>query len=331
MKRLLLIASAAAVLSSCAVTRTRTARTVDLDSEITQMPTVVELDIAETREYSEVFRWTNSLIQFNRRVSVRAMTDEAVAGLLERSGADVLVEPHVSVDRDIRLFATDYTLTVSGYPARYSSFRTATAEDIEKITAMRGPAERSPLRLADYLRTKSLAAPHGTVGTMSVAGIGDSAPRWTRKNGYMGMVDAGLILGSSDGREDGLHVSTTHGVLFANRFFLGIGVGYQHIPQYWSGYNRDNLWSHNYYDYRKTDMVNMFLNYRAYILKRKVSPFVDARIGLNYSSTEIAPDTSWGMYWDAGVGLSVGRFNVSGVYAQYAETDGFKIKIGITF
>lgn len=82
-------------------------------------------------------------------------------------------------------------------------------------------------------------------------------------------------------------------------------------------------------------MMNAFFNFRAYALKRRFSPFLDARIGYNYCNKNYNDIDSQsgdsGLYWDAGIGLSVGRFNVSGVYAQYAHTDGFKIKFGVTF
>lgn len=74
MKRLIIIAAVASVMASCAVTKTRTARTADISSEITQMPTVVELDVADKREKSDVFEWANRMFSFKRRIGVKEKT-----------------------------------------------------------------------------------------------------------------------------------------------------------------------------------------------------------------------------------------------------------------
>lgn len=333
MKRLIIIAAVASVMASCAVTKTRTARTADISSEITQMPTVVELDVADNREKSDVFEWANRMFSFKRRIGVKEKTQEAVAQILERTDADVLIEPKVSVDRRIKPFATDYTLSVSGYPAKYKAFRTVTVEDIETVNALRKPAEHRTIRIADYMRPQTAHLSRQTRNTVAIAYAVTKKPRWERKSGYMGMVDAGFILGCKYGAEDGLHISTTHGALVAHRFFFGLGLGYQFIPEFVC---RDPSYYFGYgSDYGEAHMMNAFFNFRAYALKRRFSPFLDARIGYNYCNKNYNDIDSQsgdsGLYWDAGIGLSVGRFNVSGVYAQYAHTDGFKIKFGVTF
>jgi len=268
------------------------------------------------------------MFSFKHRIGVKDKTQEAIAQILERTDADVLVEPRVSVDRKIKPFATDYTLSVSGYPAKYAAFRTASVEDIETVNALRKPAVHRTIKIADYMRPQTAHLSRQTRETITIADAVTRKQRWERKSGYMGMVDAGLILGCGDGREDGLQISTTHGALVAHRFFFGLGLAYQVIPQF-------GVYEYNYYgsgyDYDTAHMLNGFFNFRAYALKRRVSPFLDARIGFNYSSISPYEGGSTGLYWDAGIGLSVGRFNISGVYAQYADTDGIKIKIGVTF
>jgi len=59
MKRFIIIAAAASVFASCAVTKTHSARTATVRSEITQMPTVVELDVAGA--YSGAYPFTFQL------------------------------------------------------------------------------------------------------------------------------------------------------------------------------------------------------------------------------------------------------------------------------
>ncbi len=334
MKRLIIIAAVASVMASCAVTKTRTARTADISSEITQMPTVVELDVADKREKSDTFEWTNRMFSFKHRIGVKDKTQEAIAQILERADADVLVEPRVSVDRKIKPFATGYALSVSGYPAKYTAFRTASAEDIETVNALRKPAGHRTIKIADYMRPQTAHLSRQTRETVTIADAVIRKQRWERKSGYMGMVDAGLILGCGNGMEDGLHISTTHGALVAHRFFFGLGLAYQVVPRYMAGESGYYDSRYGYYDTcdgETSHMLNGFFNFRAYALKRRISPFLDARIGFNYSSISPYDSSSTGLYWDAGIGLSVGRFNISGVYAQYADTDGIKIKIGVTF
>lgn len=335
MKRFIIIVAAASVLASCAVTRTHSARTATVQSEITQMPTVVELDVAEKREKSDIFEWTNRMFSFKRRTGVKEKTQEAVAQILERADADILIEPKVSLDRKIKPFATDYTLSVSGYPAKYKAFRTASVEDIETVNALRKPATHSTIRIADYMSPQTAHLPRQTRNTVAIADAVTKKQRWERKSGYMGMVDAGLILGCGNGKEDGLHISTTHGALVAHRFFFGLGLGYQVIPKLQVEQSQYSGGRYGYYYtslYGETaHMLNGFFNFRAYVLKRRVSPFLDARAGLNYSTQSRDGNSEIGLYWDAGIGLSVGRFNISGVYAQYANTDGIKLKVGVTF
>lgn len=331
MKRLIIIAAAASVFASCAVTKTHSARTATVQGEITQMPTVVELDVAEKRETSDVFEWVNKLFSFKRRIGVKEKTQEAVAQILERANADVLIEPKVSIDRKIKPFSVEHTLSVSGYPAKYSSFRTATVEDIETVNALRKPAVHRTIRLADYMRPQIASLPRKTRNTIAIADAATKKPHWERKSGYMGMLDAGLILGCEHGSDDGLHISTTHGALIAHRIFLGLGLGYQYIPEFDTQYD-----SYYYGTYESAHMINGFFNLRVYALNRRVSPFIDGRIGFNYSTVPYSyEDRTAGLYWDAGLGLSVGRFNISCVYAQYAANrstqDGFKIKLGVTF
>lgn len=331
MKRFIIIAAAASVFASCAVTKTHSSRTMTVSSEVTQMPTVVELDVADKRETSDVFEWANRMFSFKRRIGVKEKTQEAVAQILERTNADVLIEPKVSVDRRIKPFATDYTLSVSGYPAKYTAFRTASVEDIETINALRKPAIHRTIRIADYMRPQTALLPRRERNTVAIADAVTKKQRWVRKSGYMGMVDAGLILGCANGKEDGLQISTTHGVLVAHRFFFGLGLGYQVVPrlQVESDYQYGYYGSR--YDSETAHMLNGFFNFRAYVLKRRFSPFIDARVGFNYSTMCNEGSDRTGLYWDAGIGLSIGRFNVSWGYAQYARTDGIKIKVGVTF
>ncbi len=329
----------ALILSSCAVTNTtHMAKTLDIKSEVIQMPTVVELDVSKQREASDVFKWTNCAFSSQKRIGVKEKTNEAIAQILDKTNADVLLEPKVSIDRRIGAFSSKYTLSVSGYPARYKDFRTATIEDVTTITTLRNPPIYKTLKLAEYTRPQLSKLPKSDRRAIAISDA-ITHQRWVRPSGYMGMVDAGVIIpcNSLNGYDDeiGISISTTHGYLLAHRFFFGLGIGYDIIIDHESIHNSENYYWDHHSDYGTANMINGYFNFRAYLLKRRLSPYLDARVGVNYSTRNrgdyydrISKTT---LYWDAGLGISYGKFFISGLYGMFAHNDYFKIKVGIAF
>ncbi len=322
------------VLSSCAVTKIHSVKTANLSSDIMQMPTVVEIEVADSREKSETFNWTNKLFSLERRIGIKDKTSEAIAQILEKSDADVLFEPHVSIDKKIGLFTQQYTLSVSGYPAKYHNFRTATIDDAKVINAI-NPPKQQRLKLAEFTQPQIAKLPASDRQTVAMAkAVTPKKERWIRQNGYMGLVDAGIIIPCrtySNGRMSdraGINVSTAHGALLAHRFFLGLGLGYN--CQFYDYYYEDD----SYYIDEPAHMINAFFNFRGYILKRRLSPFVDARVGVNTELSDSRIEATGyknSFYWDAGIGLSLGKCFVSGYYGMIRKDDYFKVKLGVSF
>lgn len=107
-----------------------TAKTLAIENEVRQMPLVVDLHVDSTR-WERDTAWENVL--FKKHASVKNQMDYLVASILEESGADVLVEPKVSLDARMGWIRSRYDMKVMGYPARYVNFRPATMQDMRLL------------------------------------------------------------------------------------------------------------------------------------------------------------------------------------------------------
>lgn len=321
--RLPLLAAVILLASSCSVARrVQTARSVELRAEITQMPTVAELDVAPVRVEVDT-TWTNHL--FKGSTPVEAQREALVARALAGGSADLLVEPKVRHEANRHWFRTEHRLTVSGYPARYERFRSATLEDIRTINAVRCPdTVRTTLVLAETLR------PTPRKGASLGKAVSVTTPKPVRarggkfrerRSGYRGLVEGSYInlTTSSDFRGDGFAFSTIHGRQCGKHFFAGLGVGVFKA-------NAERLNS-GYDDYGYTDskvMVPFFLNAKAYLLKSRFSPYVEVRGGYEVSETE-------SYYLSGGIGLSYSRFELGANYFQFDGLSGIQARLAILF
>ena len=222
--RLPLLAAVVLLASSCSVARrVQTARSVELRAEITQMPTVAELDVAPVRVEVDT-TWTNHL--FKGSTPVEAQREALVARALAGGSADLLVEPKVRHEANRHWFRTEHRLTVSGYPARYERFRSATFEDIRTINAVRCPdTVRTTLVLAETLRpTPRKGASLGrAVSVTTPKPVRAKGGKFReRRSGYRGLVEGSYInlTTSSDFRGDGFAFSTIHGRQCGKHFFV---------------------------------------------------------------------------------------------------------------
>lgn len=129
-RKILAMAIAALALSSCS-TITNTSQTAAVDTQLYNL-TVADMKVASKKDSVTVdWKW-NPL----STVSLKAQKESATHILLGKSDADVLVEPQYIVTR--RGIFRGGSVTVTGYPATYSDFRTMTAEDAEKIATING-------------------------------------------------------------------------------------------------------------------------------------------------------------------------------------------------
>ena len=116
MKKIILVSGVVLLLasSSCSVVQ-KTSSSLSLRPEFQQIPTLYELEVSPNA-VSRDTSWTSGILSTDK-TSLMGIQSIVTAQIIEAAGSDVLVEPKVSVKTVNRFFATDYKLTISGYPA----------------------------------------------------------------------------------------------------------------------------------------------------------------------------------------------------------------------
>ncbi len=119
---------AAFAFSSCSTLQKSTARYVGIEAEINQYPTVTDLELADKAVTAEV-TWNWSLLSFGTQgLNDRKMN--LIADMLKKHNADVLVEPRYQF---VKTSFGPRKLTVTGYPAKYKNFRSASEKDLKAV------------------------------------------------------------------------------------------------------------------------------------------------------------------------------------------------------
>ena len=109
------------IMSSCASTKSTTARVIDItQTGVVQAPVVVDLVVGETKISGTASGNTTA------RASVQ---QSAVANALKNAKADVLIEPSYSIET----FGSKITVTVVGFPGTYKNFRPMKEKDINLL------------------------------------------------------------------------------------------------------------------------------------------------------------------------------------------------------
>ncbi len=135
---LLLTAIIAMVAASCATSYNYTDNNTHLmsvSSTAHTLPIVADLDIQSSKiDFKMIFKNNLSLREiadFNASPKVQYMIKLTLNKAAEKYAADVIVAPNysISTSEDFR----SITVTITGFPATYSNFRTATAADMEMI------------------------------------------------------------------------------------------------------------------------------------------------------------------------------------------------------
>jgi len=135
-----LAASCVLFFASCAtVKKMETVKTRDvIGSEVVYMPTVATLEVSQTK--------VTELFTIKAKSKIKdADKAFAVAKLLTKHNADVLVEPRFSIEEITSGKTTTYNVIVSGYPATYKNFRPLTPADMELLKFV--PASSEPQKV----------------------------------------------------------------------------------------------------------------------------------------------------------------------------------------
>ena len=299
--------------SSCGTMRststTRTARTLEIESDIQQLPTVADL-VVDTVLAKNDTSWTN--ISFKHVMLKSEMRKVLLGEMLENTNADVIVQPREKVQTKVyHPFKQSYTMQVVGYPARYRNFRTATEEDLRILQGLDPqPVNYNTIYIganAGYSQ-KTISA-----GDMTKA-ITPSKPIKTKKPPYLRNP---FIVGLEYGYyfEPIRFMEGGHGFTFQNNYlwrtknqnvYLGLGWG---MEMAFSRYDSDN-------DARPIN-IPLYFDSRFYFGRRKVIPFFELRLGADFLMDYFNHKNDWknssdlryglGMHYGGFLGLEFGR------------------------
>ena len=138
MKKALLSALAISLLAftSCSTIK-RTATTADVQLNVCQYPTVVDIEV--TNKVELVKTW--SFAPFNwGEPKLHLLKGNLIAESLNANDADLIIDPQFSFTKKSY---GQRRLVITGYLAKYKNFRKATPEDLRAIEATHGSNERT--------------------------------------------------------------------------------------------------------------------------------------------------------------------------------------------
>ncbi len=134
-----MLAVAGFMMCSCSTTlKTRSSRTADLPAEMSLSPSTADLRVDEQKSFGSFEMLKNGKPQ---KITKQFGQKEACADALAKSNADILINPNYTYTYKsgfgkMKLIKVE----VSGYAARYSSFRSTTLEDAAVVSKLKEPA-----------------------------------------------------------------------------------------------------------------------------------------------------------------------------------------------
>lgn len=123
-KYIFIVALALTSLCSCTTVKL-TSQTADVATAVMQYPTVTDLQVLDAASATVEWGWN----PFNR-MTLDMRKGNLVANLLKEKGADILLEERFIYESD---GFGGGTLTVTGYPAKFTGFRKATQADLDAL------------------------------------------------------------------------------------------------------------------------------------------------------------------------------------------------------
>lgn len=142
MKRSLFLLAILSILflSGCAVFEKHFAQARSLDisgTAVMQVPVVADLDVSNTK-VTEEYTITTSVNLKNMNYFIDQAKSNAIVAAVQKHSADVLVEPIYEVHITKAGYGkSDVRVVVTGFPATYKNFRSATKSDMEIIDGTR--------------------------------------------------------------------------------------------------------------------------------------------------------------------------------------------------
>lgn len=311
---------AAVGLSSCSLFQrtatTHTARTIEIETDIQQMPTVADL-VVDTVYVREDTTWTN--ISFKYTMPKAEMRKVLLGEMMEKANADVIVQPREKVTNGIyHPFKQTYTMEVWGYPARYRNFRTATEEDIRILNGIDPqPTNYNTI----YINGGGNYSPRPISGqsTRSITPAKLNKPKKPgyQRDSYIGNIEIGYnYLPTGGAMCHGFVINTTHLWRTKNpHVYQGFGMG---LNAGFSSAYRSNAYS-SYTELNQEYLIPIYYSPRFYFSRTRVAPYLDLRAGAflevggikdtytNNNSVESWVGAGGGFYAAGFFGIAFGR------------------------
>lgn len=117
------------LLASCGTLKKYDSKAVSIDCSVIQCPTIAELDV-QKNSISGSAEWQEKW--FARSIPLSVRKGNLIAELTLQAKADVLVEPRFTFEQG-QAGRNSRKLTVTGYPATFKNFRSATPADFELL------------------------------------------------------------------------------------------------------------------------------------------------------------------------------------------------------
>lgn len=122
MNKYILILALSLLMVSCQVSKTSTAKSLDIYGTVMHIPVVADLDVKQTK--------VSITIDFQGNLT-KSIKDKAIGEALKKTNADILIEPSFEIETK----GSSSKITVTGFPASYKNFRNASQGDIELLKA----------------------------------------------------------------------------------------------------------------------------------------------------------------------------------------------------
>ena len=130
MKKTLLLLICSFSFIGCAVYgNNNTVKSVSLEPEVEPLPVVADLLVSEKKETGEASGKIHEIEKLKHEARAKALGQEPPSA----DNPDVLVGMNTFTEFSGNFFSPKVKLTVTGYPAYYTNFRTAKEEDLERL------------------------------------------------------------------------------------------------------------------------------------------------------------------------------------------------------
>ena len=123
MKKVILVFASSLMLMSCGVTKSSTAKSLDIYGTVMHIPVVADLDVKQNKVFAT--------ISFQGKVATESIKNKVIGEALKQANADILIEPSFEIETK----GSSSKITVKGYPATYKNFRNANPSDVELLKA----------------------------------------------------------------------------------------------------------------------------------------------------------------------------------------------------